>query len=47
MTVDRELELVSAAIDGDLGTGDQAKLNALLENSMEARKFKSDLEQLD
>ncbi|MCH8866353.1 MAG: hypothetical protein IID58_05815 [Proteobacteria bacterium] len=47
MTDDRELELISAAVDGELAAGDQAKLDALLESSAEALAFKSELEQLD
>lgn len=47
MTDDRELELISAAVDGELAAGDQADLDALLESSAEARAFKSELEQLD
>ena len=47
MTDNRELELVSAAVDGELDAKDQAELDALLESSAEAREFKSELEQLD
>ncbi|MCH7820398.1 MAG: hypothetical protein IIA07_00155 [Proteobacteria bacterium] len=47
MTDDRKLELVSAAVDRELGAGDQAELDALLESSAEARAFKSELEELD
>jgi hypothetical protein len=47
MTDDRELELVSAALDGELSNSDQSELDTLLEKSTDARQLKSDLDQLD
>lgn len=42
-----ELELISAAIDGELDVDEQVELDLLLESSEEAREFKAELEQLD
>jgi len=47
MTNDRAMQLVSAAVDGELDADEQAELEQLLESSAEAREFKQDLEQLD
>ncbi len=47
MTDQRGLELVSAAIDGELDIDERAELDLLLESSEEARDFKAELEQLD
>lgn len=47
MTDDNKLELVSAAIDGELDDGEQRELDVLLNSSKEARDLKADLEQLD
>lgn len=47
MTEQRELELVSAGIDGELNGDERIALHSLLESSAEARELKSELEQLD
>jgi len=47
MTEKNELELVSAAIDGELDIDEQRELDALLATSAEAQALRSDLEQLD
>ena len=40
MINERTLELINAAIDGELGPGEQAELDAILESSAEARAMK-------
>lgn len=47
MTEQSKLELISAAIDGELDADDQVELDLLLESSAEARELKSELESLD
>ena len=47
MTDQRELELISAAIDGELDIDERAELDLLLESSEEACELKAELEQLD
>jgi hypothetical protein len=42
-----ELELISAAIDGEIDIDERVELDLLLESSEEAREFKAELEQLD
>lgn len=42
-----KLELISAAIDGELDADDRVELDLLLESSEEARELKSELESLD
>ena len=46
MTDQRELELISAAVDGELGIDERVEVDLLLESSEEAREFKAELEQL-
>jgi len=43
----REMELISAAIDGELDLDERASLDLLLETSKEACELKAELEQLD
>ena len=43
----REMELISAAIDGALDLDEQAEVDLLLETSKEARELKAELEELD
>ena len=47
MTEQSKLELISAAIDGELDANDRVELDLLLESSEEARELKSELESLD
>jgi hypothetical protein len=47
MTDERNLELVSAGVDGELNGDEQIELDMLLESSAEARELKSELEELD
>ncbi len=47
MTEEQKLELISAAIDGELDADDRVELGLLLESSEEARELKSELEKLD
>jgi hypothetical protein len=47
MTEQREQELVSASIDGELNGDERIELDSLLESSSEARELKTELEQLD
>ena len=47
MTDQRELELISAAIDGELDIDERAELDMLLESSEEACELKAELEQLE
>jgi hypothetical protein len=47
MTDQREMELVSASLDGELNGDEQFELDSLLQSSGEARELKSELEQLD
>ena len=47
MTDQRELELISAAIDGELDADERAELDLLLESSAEARELNGELEKLD
>ena len=47
MTEDNKLELVSAAMDGELDADERRELDALLESSAEARELKAELDQLD
>ena len=47
MTDERNLELVSAGVDGELNGDEQIELNSLLESSAEARELQSELEELD
>lgn len=47
MTDQRTLELVSAAADGELNASEQAELEQLLESSAEARKFQTELAEMD
>ena len=47
MNGNRGLELISAAADGDLGRGERAELDRLLEQSPEAHAFQTDLENLE
>ena len=47
MTDQRELELVSASLDGELDAEEQKELDALLESSSEARELQSEFAQLD
>ena len=47
MTDKDKMELVSAAIDGELDIDEQRELDALLASSPEAQSLKSDLEQMD
>lgn len=47
MNDDRLSELVSAATDGELGLDQQAEVDRLLEQSPQARRFRSDLERID
>lgn len=47
MTEQSKLELVSAAIDGELDADDRVELRLLLESSEKARELKSELEKLD
>ena len=47
MTDQRELELISAALDGELDADERVELGLLLESSEEARELKSELEKLD
>ena len=46
MTDQRELELISAAVDGELGIDERVEVDLLLESSEEAREFTAELEQL-
>ena len=46
MTDQRELELISAAVDGELGIDERVEVDLLLESSEEARDFKAELQQL-
>lgn len=41
-----ELEMISAAIDGELDVDERVELDLLLESSEEAREFKTELEQM-
>ena len=45
--ISAKLELISAAIDGELDAEGQVELGLLLESSEEARELKSELEKLD
>jgi hypothetical protein len=47
MTEQREQELISASIDGEINNDERIELDRLLEASTEARDLKSNLEQLD
>lgn len=48
MTIDQHhLDLINAAIDGELGEHDAAELERLLADSAEARELKADLERTD
>ena len=47
MTDQDRLELISAAIDGEIDDDEKVVLNDLLESSGEARKLQANLEQLD
>lgn len=47
MTDERNLELVSAGVDGELNGDEQIELDLLLESSAEARELQSELEDLD
>ena len=47
MTDQRELELVSASLDGELSADERKELDAILESSTEARELQSEFEQLD
>ena len=48
MTIEqRHLDLINAAIDGELGEQDTAELERLLADSAEAREIKADLERTD
>lgn len=48
MTIEqRHLDLINAAIDGELGEQDTAELERLLADSAEARELKADLESMD
>ena len=47
MTNQRDMELISAAIDGELDFDERVELDLLLETSEEACELKAELEQLD
>lgn len=47
MTHDRLSELVSAAVDGELGADQQVQLDRLFEQSPQACRLRSDLERID
>lgn len=48
MTIEqRQLDLINAAIDGELGEQDAAELDRLLADSAEARELKAELERMD
>jgi len=46
MLSDRAMYLINAGIDGELASGEQAELDALLESSAEARAMKAELQKL-
>ncbi len=47
MTEQREFELISAALDGELDADERGELDLLLESSEEARELSSEFEKLD